>query len=1131
MPHTSNLPWRAALRQASYSQCRVAISRASSPFLPAQCSASLVTRYPRRFPSPPAALLASRSFSTSVSRRKEKDPKAPPEPPEEGKEEELEESKKLEEEEVAEELEARSKAPEPIPPRTASGRVHAVAGDGSGVDNSSKKRKGPERSLVKPSVPDVYPKVMAIPLVRRPLFPGFYKAITIRDRHVGQAIADLVKRGQPYIGAFMFKDDTADKDVIDDASEVHDVGTFCQVTSAFPVSTDGSFAMTCVLYPHRRIKMTDLSPPVQYRQGMIDSEKPQGMTPVEYQAKETPVIQARGDVVASFEEASGEAKRPDDSSPVQEQTMRKFSVATVENLVEEPFDMKTNKTIQVLVNEIVNTFKGVALLNSLFRDHVSTFSVHTTMNVGEDPVKLADFAAAVAQADPGELQSALEEMNVEKRLGKSLEVLKKELLSAELQKKVADDVNARVQKKNREYLLMEQMRQIKRELGIESDGKDKMIEKFTEKAGKLAMPEGVRKVFDEEMSKLQGLDANGSEFNVTRNYLEWLTQLPWGLRSAETFGIKHAREVLDEDHHGLKDVKDRILEFIAVGKLRGTVEGKILCLVGPPGVGKTSIGKSIARALNRQYYRFSVGGMYDVAEIKGHRRTYVGALPGRIIQALKKCQTENPLVLIDEVDKMGRMSNHGDPASALLELLDPEQNNSFLDHYLDVPVDLSKVLFVCTANMEDTIPQPLLDRMEVIRLSGYVSDEKIAIAEKYLAPVAKDMSGLGEADVILQHDAIVELINKYCRESGVRNLKKHIEKVYRKAALKIVTEVGEDALPEAEALTEEGKAAQKESEQDESDLNKTPSNIEDQTTEKPRVALKVPDSVHVSITQDNLKDYVGPPIYISDRLYETTPPGVAMGLAWTSMGGSALYIESIVQNVLSASSHGGLERTGSLRDVMKESTVVAYSFAKGVMAREFPKNRFFEHARIHLHCPEGATPKDGPSAGITMTSSLLSLALDTPIKESVAMTGEITVTGKVLRIGGLREKTVAARRAGAKTVIFPKDNESDWLELPEVRTSITLLPPGKMLTNDRTSKKASKAAPYLGTRTSSPSSSPTSTKTLQISSGRRNSRQSAVIRKGKNRSGKKMRRRRKRSLVRARRKIERCKVGDGGFVR
>jgi Lon-like ATP-dependent protease len=1033
MLYGQNLPWRQALRHASCSHSRSIATRASR-HLPAQCTASLVARPAvHRCPSPPAALFAYRSFSTSLSRQKEKDAKTPPEPLEEVKEEEADESKKPKEHQRAEELESKNDTPEPIPARASSGRGSAAGGDGAGGDGGGKKRKGAERALVKPSIPDVYPQVMAIPLVKRPLFPGFYKAITIRDREVGQAIADMVKRGQPYIGAFMFKDDAADKDVIHDPSEVYDVGTFCQVTSAFPVGADDNFAMTCVLYPHRRIRMTGLKSPPQAKEEPTVAEST--LENADTTEPEAGAPQSKGDVVASFEEANEEAKAAQGALVPTILKGRKVSIADVENMVEEPFDMKTNKTIQVLVNEIVTTFKGIALLNPLFRDHVSTFSVHTTMNVGEDPVKLADFAAAVSSAESHELQDALEEMDIEKRLSKALEVLKKELISAELQKKVADDVHSRVTKKHREYMLTEQMKGIKRELGIESDGKDKLIEKFTEKANKLTMPEGVRKVFEEEMSKLQGLEPNGSEFNVTRNYIDWLTQLPWGLRSAENFGIKHAREVLDEDHHGLKDVKDRILEFIAVGKLRGTVEGKILCLVGPPGVGKTSIGKSIARALNRQYYRFSVGGMYDVAEIKGHRRTYVGALPGRIIQALKKCQTENPLVLIDEVDKIGRNSNHGDPASALLELLDPEQNNSFLDHYLDVPVDLSKVLFVCTANMDDTIPQPLLDRMEVIRLSGYVSDEKIAIAEKYLSPAAKEMSGLGEADVILQNDAIVELINKYCRESGVRNLKKHIEKVYRKAALKIVNDVGEDALPEAAALTEEGKAAQKESDKDNSDLKETPEDIEKQTTEKPRVALKVPDSVHVSITEDNLKDYVGPPIFTSDRLYDFTPPGVAMGLAWTSMGGSALYIESIVQNALSASSTPGLERSGSLRDVMKESTSVAYSFAKSMIAREFPKNRFFEHARIHLHCPEGGTPKDGPSAGITMATSMISLALDTKIRDDLAMTGELTLTGKVLRIGGLREKTVAARRAGAKTVIFPHDNMSDWLELPEVRTS------------------------------------------------------------------------------------------------
>ncbi|KAL6711760.1 ATP-dependent Lon protease pim1 [Coniothyrium glycines] len=1030
MPPAASLPWRAALRQASLSSTRTAASRASSRHLPAQCSASLVSRPLHRCPSPPAALFAYRAFSTSLGRQKEKDPKATPEPVEEGQEEEADESKKAKEQQKAVEAESKSNASEPASTRSGSGRGSAAGsgggGGGSSGDGSGKRRKGSERALVKPQIPDVYPQVMAIPLTKRPLFPGFYKAITIRDREVGEAITDMVKRGQPYIGAFMFKDDTADKDVIHDRSEVYDVGTFCQVTSAFPVHNEDNFAMTCVLYPHRRIKMTGLSAPKKAKEGGSVAE-----VSLADKGPDTPAGD-RGDVVASFEETSEDARSTQEKHLVPAILQgRDVSIANVDNMVEEPFDFKSNKTIQVLVNEIINTFKSIALINPLFRDHVSTFSVHTTLNVGEDPVKLADFAVAVAQADPHDLQDALEEMDIEKRLSKALEVLKKELFSAELQKKVADDVTAKVTKNHREFLVREQIKAMKRELGIESDGKDKLIEKFNDQAKKLAMPEAARKVFDEEMNKLQGLEPNSSEFNVTRNYLDWLTQLPWGLRSAENFGITHAREVLDEDHHGLKDVKDRILEFIAVGKLRGTVEGKILCLVGPPGVGKTSIGKSIARALNRQYYRFSVGGMYDVAEIKGHRRTYVGALPGRIIQALKKCKTENPLVLIDEVDKIGRNSNHGDPASALLELLDPEQNNSFLDHYLDVPVDLSKVLFVCTANMDETIPQPLLDRMEVIRLSGYVSDEKIAIAEKYLSPAAKEISGLGTADVTLQGDAIVELINKYCRESGVRNLKKHIEKVYRKAALKIVTDVGEDALPEAEALTEEGKAAQKESEQDKSDITETPENIEKQTSEKPRVPLKVPDTVHVAITKDNLKDYVGPPVFTTDRLYDSTPPGVAMGLAWTSMGGSALYIESIVQNILSASSSPGLERTGSLRDVMKESTGVAYSFAKSVLSRNFPKNRFFEHARIHLHCPEGATPKDGPSAGITMATSLLSLAIDRKIRDDVAMTGELTLTGKVLRIGGLREKTVAARRAGAKTVIFPHDNMSDWLELPE----------------------------------------------------------------------------------------------------
>lgn len=919
--------------------------------------------------------------------------------------------------------------------RGATGGGGGESGGLNGGSGGGRKRGISDRALQKPTVPDIYPQVMALPIAGRPLFPGFYKAVTIRNPTVATAIQEMMKRGQPYIGAFLFKDENADRDVIDSLDEVHDVGVFAQITSAFPVhGEEGS--LTTVLYPHRRIRITNLLP--RETDEAADGKGDVSEAAID-EIEEIPEPENKGDVVASFEEEAVE-KKPSSTpnfahNPYATAFLKKYkvSIVDVDNLVEQSYDKKS-PVIRAVTSEIVNVFKEIANLNPLFRDQISTFSMSQSAgNVIDEPAKLADFAAAVSAGEFKELQEVLETLPVEERLQKALVVLKKELMNAQLQSKISKDVEAKIQKRQREYWLMEQMKGIKRELGIESDGKDKLVERFKEKADKLAMPEAVKKVFDEELNKLSHLESAASEFNVTRNYLDWLTQIPWGQRSTENYDIRHAMGVLDDDHHGLKDVKDRILEFIAVGKLRGSVEGKIICFVGPPGVGKTSIGKSIARALNRQFYRFSVGGLTDVAEIKGHRRTYVGALPGRIIQALKKCQTENPLVLIDEIDKIGR-GHQGDPASALLELLDPEQNSSFLDHYLDVPVDLSKVLFVCTANMTDTIPRPLLDRMEMIELSGYVADEKMAIADKYLAPQAKEMSGLKDVDVVLQKDAIEELIKSYCRESGVRNLKKQIEKVFRKSALKIVQDLGESALPEEKAITEEGKAALRESEKREETVGKDekPTTInETETTEKPRVALQVPESVHVSITRGNLKDYVGPPVFTSDRLYDITPPGVVMGLAWTQMGGAALYVESILEQALTPSSRPGMERTGNLKNVMKESTSIAYSFAKSLMAKTFPSNRFFEKAKIHLHCPEGAVQKDGPSAGITMATSLLSLALDHKIDPTIAMTGELTVTGKVLRIGGLREKAVAARRSGAKRIIFPADNMSDWLELPE----------------------------------------------------------------------------------------------------
>ncbi|CAD6447467.1 ef365bcb-a394-46f0-b18c-99deabd14ede [Sclerotinia trifoliorum] len=1050
MLYGQNLPWRIALRNVAIKQNTDASStilRRTIGQHHVRTAHSLVSLRPVTIH--PALGGVSR-FSTSPSRQKDV-PKDLFNQAEITAEDKKEKKAKLKTELVEEvsgenEVEAKSKTNEASSSSSNSSSGSAIdakgssaggAGDSGSGDGGKKGRKGSsEKALQKATVPEVYPQVMAIPITKRPLFPGFYKAVTVRDPSVVAAIQDMMKRGQPYIGAFLFKDDNMDKDVIENIDDVHDVGVFAQITSAFPVHGDDS-ALTAVLYPHRRIKMSALISPEREGADAKKTESTQAEPPVPeiIPAKSTKeeISEKKGDVVASFEEgtvAQKSAERPVlPYEPIS--FLRKYpvSLANVENLTEESYDPKS-PIIRAVTNEIVNVFKEVATLNSLFRDQISTFSMsQSSGNVMSEPGKLADFAAAVSAGEVSELQDVLETLNIEERLQKGLTVLKKELMNAQLQSKISKDVENKIQKRQREYYLMEQLKGIRRELGIESDGKDKLVEKFKEKAAKLAMPEVVRKVFEEEINKLAHLEPAASEFNVTRNYLDWLTQIPWGQRSAENFGINNAMTVLDEDHHGLKDVKDRILEFIAVGKLRGTVEGKILCFVGPPGVGKTSIGKSIARALNRQYYRFSVGGLTDVAEIKGHRRTYVGALPGRIIQALKKCQTENPLILIDEIDKIGR-GHQGDPASALLELLDPEQNTSFLDHYLDVPVDLSKVLFVCTANMTDTIPRPLLDRMEMIELSGYVADEKMAIAERYLGPAAKELAGLKEVDVNLSKEAIEELIKSYCRESGVRNLKKQIEKVYRKSALKIVQDLGESVLPEEEALTEEGKAALEESKKDQTDVKETPEAIEKETTEVPRVSLKVPDDVHVTIGKDNLKDYVGPPVFTSDRLYDVTPPGVAMGLAWTQMGGAALYVESILESALSPSSTPGLATTGNLQAVMKESTTIAYSFAKSVMAKNFPENHFFDKAKLHLHCPEGAVPKDGPSAGITMASSLLSLALDRPLDPTIAMTGELTVTGKVLRIGGLREKTVAARRAGSKMIIFPDDNMSDWLELP-----------------------------------------------------------------------------------------------------
>lgn len=912
------------------------------------------------------------------------------------------------------------------------GTPPSSSGSGSGDDgNNPMKAK-------KHVLPEVYPQMLALPISRRPLFPGFYKAVVISDERVMKVIKEMLDRQQPYIGAFMLKNSDSDSDVIEKIEEVYDVGVFAQITSAFPSKDEktGIETMTALLYPHRRIKIDELLPP----KGKDAQEKT--VLENEVQVTENDSEIANNEIlsksmtddsvklVENERQIAESTEEDEDSNPTEFLKEHDVSLVNVSNLEDEPFDRKS-PVINALTSEILKVFKEISQLNTMFREQIATFSASiqsATTNIFEEPARLADFAAAVSAGEEEELQEILESLNIEQRLEKSLLVLKKELMNAELQNKISKDVETKIQKRQREYYLMEQLKGIKRELGID-DGRDKMIETFKKRVEKLQLPEQVQNVFDDEINKLATLETSMSEFGVIRNYLDWITSLPWGITSKEQYSISRAKTILDEDHYGMKDVKDRILEFIAVGKLLGKVDGKILCFVGPPGVGKTSIGKSIARSLNRAFFRFSVGGLTDVAEIKGHRRTYIGALPGRVIQALKKCQTQNPLILIDEIDKIGHAGIHGDPSAALLEVLDPEQNNNFLDNYLDIPIDLSRVLFVCTANTLDSIPRPLLDRMEVIELTGYVAEEKVKIAEQYLAPSAKKTAGLENANVELTEDAIRSLMKHYCRESGVRNLKKHIEKIYRKAALDVVKQLSIDDTPRPENAENKSSNAKDAPVVGSSEIEGE--KIEIEKTKDRAEALKVSDNIKVVIDPENLKSYVGPPVYTSDRLYEITPPGVVMGLAWTSIGGCALYVESVLEQPLHDCKQPSFERTGQLGDVMKESSRLAYSFSKMYLSKKFSENRFFEKASIHLHCPEGATPKDGPSAGVTMASSFLSLALNKSIDPAVAMTGELTLTGKVLRIGGLREKAVAAKRSGAKTIIFPKENMSDWAELPE----------------------------------------------------------------------------------------------------
>ncbi len=759
-------------------------------------------------------------------------------------------------------------------------------------------------------------ELFILPLSRRPFFPGMAAPITIEPGAYYELLKDVAALEHKCMGLVLTKKEDANLYKLD-FNDLYSTGVSARILRIIPMDQGGA---QVILNMEKRIKIGQRVSGLKYLKAKVDYY---------------------------------------DDLPAR----------------------KLSKELKAYSISIITTIKEMLKLNPLFKEELQIFLGHSDFT---EPGRLADFAVALTTATREELQEVLEAYELQERIDKALVLLKKELDLSKLQNSINQKIEATISKTQREFFLREQLKTIKKELGLEKEDKAHDLEKFAARLKQRKVPEDVMAVIKEETEKLSVLEVQSAEYAVCRNYLDWLTILPWGIYSEleqeKNAKLKFAETVLKEDHHGLEDIKQRILEFIAVGKLSGGVKGSIIALVGPPGVGKTSIGKSIARALGRKFYRFSVGGMRDEAEIKGHRRTYIGSMPGKIVQALKFTQAMNPVIMLDEVDKIG-VSYHGDPASALLEVLDPEQNKDFLDHYLDVRCDLSNVLFILTANVLDTIPDPLRDRMEILRLSGYITEEKMEIANQYLIPRNQKEMGLKDQKIVFSKEALTQIMSGYARESGVRSLENYIKKILRKVAIKIVRK-------------------------------------EEKTGKKKLESYE--------ITEASLKEYLGKPIFTADRFYERTPVGVCTGLAWTAYGGAVLYIETIKV------AHEKIEMklTGQAGDVMKESSQIAWNYVHSALSKLTPGKLFFEKSQIHIHIPEGATPKDGPSAGITMATALFSLLQSKPVKSDLGMTGELTLTGKILPIGGVKEKMIAARRSKLKTLIFPKDNQRDYDELP-----------------------------------------------------------------------------------------------------
>ncbi len=765
-------------------------------------------------------------------------------------------------------------------------------------------------------------------------------------------------------------------------------------------------------------------------------------------------------------------------------SQREPMVAIVEYLEDKEDD---TFEVKALTRALISEMKEISDNNPLFSEEMRLNMVNI-----DHPGKIADFITSILNIDRNQQQQVLETVNVRERMEQVLVFIKKEQELLRIQKKIQTEINDRIETQQREYFLKEELKAIKEELGITTDAHNSDYQKLKEKLDAFAFEGEIKEAVENELEKFQLMESGSSEYNVVRNYLETIASLPWPcakaadgsekVSGAEDYNLEEARAILQKDHYGLDDVKKRILEYLAVRKLKQDSKGSIIILVGPPGVGKTSVGRSIASAMNKPFFRFSVGGMRDEAEIKGHRRTYVGAMPGKIIQGLKIVKSASPVFLIDEVDKMG-MSHQGDPASALLEVLDPEQNVSFRDNYLDLPFDVSDIFFILTANTLDTIPDPLLDRAEIITLSGYIDQEKMEIAKKYLIPKTLAKNGLKKTQVKFDKAALNLIAQSYARESGVRHFEKCLDKIARKIAMELVSlpeaVEKEAAIRELEAQLSSHQEAQK-SEQQQEESHEAAGAVaavgseETQVQEMPetvasQLEASSPDSSKLlspeqvkelngqlslrqkelkailsksyTVDQEATKKYLGTPVFDEDDIKTAAIPGTSIGLAWTSMGGDTLLIETAA-----IPGKEGFSLTGQLGDVMKESAAIAMSWVRSyVQEKGIKASGWFDSNTIHIHVPEGATPKDGPSAGITITTALVSLLTGKPMKAATAMTGELSLTGRVLPIGGLREKTVAAKRNKIKHIIIPKANLRDLDDIPEiVKKGVTFHPVSRM---------------------------------------------------------------------------------------